>query len=628
MKTPDEMKAIAWKYFLSKGLTEEGTAGLMGNLTAESAGFYPNRVEFLCLKRLKEVGKIYTDATYTAFVDDGTISKAEFLNPLPGKQYGYGLAQWTTPARKAGLYDLCKARNASIADLQTQLDLLMHELQNGYKSLLARLQSTHDIMDASTTVLVQFEQPADTGYAVRKARYDYSVQVYDTFHKEGGDVVKAEDILKIARSWIGLKEADGSHMQVVNLYNSHKPLARGYALTSHDSWCDAFVSACFIKANAVGLIGGTECGVEEHVKIFQKKGIWIEDGTVVPKPGYIIVYNWNDATQPNDGYSDHIGIVERCDGKTITVIEGNYKDAVGRREIPVGWGYIRGYAAPAYAKETEMVYYVRSSLLDTGSQTYKGADLAKAKAAAKKNKQLYVFDQNGKIIYPVHTGVKAMIERAVLWANAVQADKRHGYDNREGYRWGQHGDYACSSFVITAYDQSGVPVKANGANVTADMYKAFIAAGFEDVTAKVNFLTCAGMVRGDILLTPGRHTEMYIGTKRVIGARGNAYSDNPEHGKPGDQGGEIVKSSYYNFPWKFCLRYVGQKKDSKVQAGSFEVKDNADKRKADIKAKTGTAMTVSRSGKWYVVRSKAMTKDAAKDLQAKLKKAGFEAIII
>ena len=71
------------------GMTPAGATGMMGNMFAES-GLLSNRVEILCLKRLKENGKIYTDATYTAFVDDGTISRSSFLNPLPGKQYGYG----------------------------------------------------------------------------------------------------------------------------------------------------------------------------------------------------------------------------------------------------------------------------------------------------------------------------------------------------------------------------------------------------------------------------------------------------------------------------------------------------------------------------------------------------------
>ena len=95
---------------------------------------------------------------------------------------------------------------------------------------------------------------------------------------------------------------------------------------------------------------GTECGVERHVQIFKEKGIWIEDGTITPEPGYIIVFNWGDSSQPNDGFSDHIGVVDSVKNGTITCIEGNRNDAVSYRSIPVGWGYIRGYAAPKYDK--------------------------------------------------------------------------------------------------------------------------------------------------------------------------------------------------------------------------------------------------------------------------------------
>ena len=83
---------------------------------------------------------------------------------------------------------------------------------------------------------------------------------------------------------------------------------------------------------------GTECGCEKHIEIFKEKGIWIEDGTIVPLPGDIILYNWDCQAQPNDGYSDHIGYVESVSGQMITVMEGNYNEAVARRQIPVGWG--------------------------------------------------------------------------------------------------------------------------------------------------------------------------------------------------------------------------------------------------------------------------------------------------
>lgn len=163
--------------------------------------------------------------------------------------------------------------------------------------------------------------------------------------------VTAQQIIDIMDSWVGLSRAKGTHKPIIDLYNSHKPLARSYAVGYNDSYCDTTVSAAFIKAGAVDLIGGTECGVEEHVKLFKKAGIWIEDGTITPEKGDIVVFNWDDATQPNDGYSDHIGVVRSVGFKNFETTEGNMSGGVvGHRTVAIGWGYIRGFARPKYAK--------------------------------------------------------------------------------------------------------------------------------------------------------------------------------------------------------------------------------------------------------------------------------------
>lgn len=174
MTITEDMRKV-WRYLIDAGMTPEGVAGVMGNLYAES-GIIPNRVEILCLTRLKEQGKVYTDATYTAFVDDGTITRAGFLNPLPGKVYGYGLAQWTSPSRKAALYDLCRSRSVSIGDLSTQLDFLMVELRSTYKAVLDVLTTTRSVRAASDKFLIDFEQPANPD---KEARYQYSMEVYN-----------------------------------------------------------------------------------------------------------------------------------------------------------------------------------------------------------------------------------------------------------------------------------------------------------------------------------------------------------------------------------------------------------------------------------------------------------------
>ena len=82
---------------------------------------------------------------------------------------------------------------------------------------------------------------------------------------------------------------------------------------------------------------------------FKKIGRWCEDDAHVPSPGDVIFYDWQDkGVGDNKGSSDHVGIVEKVEGNTITVIEGNKNDAVGRRKLQVNGRYIRGYGLPKY----------------------------------------------------------------------------------------------------------------------------------------------------------------------------------------------------------------------------------------------------------------------------------------
>ncbi|MBQ8306072.1 MAG: LysM peptidoglycan-binding domain-containing protein [Blautia sp.] len=170
--------------------------------------------------------------------------------------------------------------------------------------------------------------------------------------------VTAKQIISTMAGWVGLKRSDRSHKVIIDAYNAyikaHPGAGRNYQVTYTDAYCDTTTSTAFIVNNAVDLIGGVECGCEEHIKIFKAKGIWKEDGTLTPAPGWIVLYNWDDSTQPNDGYADHIGIVESVNlsKKTFVVIEGNTNGGkVDRRTVPFGWGYIRGFAVPNYAQE-------------------------------------------------------------------------------------------------------------------------------------------------------------------------------------------------------------------------------------------------------------------------------------
>lgn len=177
-KTAEEQ---IWNFSMARVGNAYGVAALMGNLDAES-GLNPKNLENLCERRLKDAGKLYcTDESYTAAVDSGKISREEFLHPLPGKQYGYGLPQWTSAERKAGLYDYVKSKGVSIGDLEAQLEYLFKELSARYKTVLNALKTASSVREASDIVLEKFESPEDQSEAVKVKRAGYGQKYYEKY---------------------------------------------------------------------------------------------------------------------------------------------------------------------------------------------------------------------------------------------------------------------------------------------------------------------------------------------------------------------------------------------------------------------------------------------------------------
>lgn len=158
-------------------------------------------------------------------------------------------------------------------------------------------------------------------------------------------------IVAQAQSWLGCKESDGSHKKIIDVYNSHKPLARGYKVSYTDAWCATFVTACAIKCGATDIIP-KECSCNKMIELLKQLGCWVENDAHVPTPGDLLFYDWEDkGTGDNTGVSDHVGIVEKVSGDSITIIEGNYDNACKRRTLKVNGRYIRGYGVPKYTSE-------------------------------------------------------------------------------------------------------------------------------------------------------------------------------------------------------------------------------------------------------------------------------------
>ena len=154
------------------------------------------------------------------------------------------------------------------------------------------------------------------------------------------------------------------------------------------------------------------------------------------------------------------------------------------------------------------------------------------------------------------------IDKAVSWAMATAQNSAHGYD--QALRWGP--DYDCSSFIITAWERAGVPLKSSGASYTGNLKSAALRCGFRDVSAQVNRASGAGLQLGDILLNEASHVAMFVGNGNLVHASINERGG-ITGGQPGDQTGrEICVRSYYNSPWDCVLRYGEDKPTDKPTA--------------------------------------------------------------
>lgn len=130
-----------------------------------------------------------------------------------------------------------------------------------------------------------------------------------------------------------------------------EPYWSWYGFGSRVEWCACFVSWCadqcgYIESGVIPKYAGCINGV----KWFKERGQWM-DGSEVPSPGMIIFYDWdspNGESGPQDGLSDHTGIVEKVENEIVYTVEGNSGDSCRERQHTVGYYEILGYGIPAY----------------------------------------------------------------------------------------------------------------------------------------------------------------------------------------------------------------------------------------------------------------------------------------
>ena len=345
---------IIFKRVTEAGFTIEAACALLAQIQKESL-FKPENLED---SRNHSFGM--TDWQYVNAVDNGTYTN--FVNDAAG----FGLAQWTERSRKQNFLNYFRQRGKSIADLETQISFLLWEMKSCFGGIYNKCLTSHDLKDLTWILLNTWENPAEK-LTNMVERYGYAQEWYNkfknqnSFKKEVSGMTKQEAVKKVldlARSEIGYREkasssnlddksanAGGANwtkyardLDKTNWYNGGK---NGYA------WCDVFIDWLFYKCFGDPLGRNMICQPTESAgagclysaQYYKSAGCW---RTNSPQPGDQIFFTYSA------GEYSHTGIVEMVNGNTVTTIEGNTSDQVGRRNYNIGSQNIAGYGRPKW----------------------------------------------------------------------------------------------------------------------------------------------------------------------------------------------------------------------------------------------------------------------------------------
>ena len=171
--------------------------------------------------------------------------------------------------------------------------------------------------------------------------------------KQLAELLKNENNSLWSSVLYGVTASDG---QIVSVALSQignvggQPYWSWYGFGSRVEWCACFVSWC---ANQCGYIEAgiipKYAGCVTSSQWFKDHGLWL-DNSVTPEPGMIIFFDWDNkgGSGPQDGESDHTGIVEKVENGLVYTIEGNSGDSCRENSYMIGYYEIHGYACPAY----------------------------------------------------------------------------------------------------------------------------------------------------------------------------------------------------------------------------------------------------------------------------------------
>ena len=244
-------------------------------------------------------------------------------------------------SKKAILKDIFWQMNEISSRIETKTEEVITETDDGHGNIV---ESTSTVTRTYLYITVSHktaEEMAD--------QYNFSADQ----RKQLAELLADENRSMWSAVLYGIGTGDGEIVTVAlsQIGNAGgAPYWSWYGFNSRVEWCACFVSWCanecgYIDAGVIPKFAGCVWGVEW----FRDRGLW-QDNSYEPRPGDIIFFDWDNkgSSGPQDGESDHVGIVEKVENGTVYTVEGNSGDSCRENHYAIGYYEILGYGMPQY----------------------------------------------------------------------------------------------------------------------------------------------------------------------------------------------------------------------------------------------------------------------------------------
>lgn len=245
-----------------------------------------------------------------------------------------------TEEKKQLLTDIFWAMNSISYRTETETETQIVESDDGHGNILEEeVEVTH-----TTLYIVVSHKDADA----MASQYSFNADQ----NKQLDELLAADNSMWLAVLY-GIYGSDDMIVQIALTQIGNvggEPYWSWYGFSSRVEWCACFVSWCADQCGYIenGIIP-KYAGCVNGVNWFKQRNQWA-DNSIEPTPGMIIFFDWDNKgdSGPQDGLSDHTGIVERVENGIVYTVEGNTSDSCAERHYSVGYYEILGYGIPAY----------------------------------------------------------------------------------------------------------------------------------------------------------------------------------------------------------------------------------------------------------------------------------------